>query len=78
MRETLKIFGASSITNSRDESPDLFNATSGMPLTHPNIYRNLFTVLSNLPEEVRVRPKIIWHDVVSNSFSNHPPKELQQ
>ena len=78
MRETLKNYGACSPANSSNENPDLFNATSGMPLTHPNIYRNLFTVLSNLPEEVRVRPKIIWHDVVSNSFSNHPPKELQQ
>ena len=53
MRATLKIYGASSLANSMDENPDSFHATSGMSLTHPNIYRNLFTVLSNLSEEER-------------------------
>ena len=77
MSETMKIYGASSLANSRDENPDSFpcesiHATSGMSLTHLNAYRNLFSVLSNLPEEEKKRPKIIWHDVVSNSLSNHP------
>ena len=74
MRETLKIYRASSLANSNDENPDSFRATSGMSSTRSIIYRNLFTVLSNLPEEVRVWPKIIWHDVVSNSLSTHPNK----
>ena len=73
-RETLKNYGACSLANSSNENPDLFRATSGISLTHSKFYRNLFTVLSNLPEEVRVRPKIIWHDVASNFLSNPPNK----
>ena len=76
MQETLKIYAASSLRKSRDDNCGSIpcaktHATSGMSLNHSNSLRNLFTVLSHLPVE-RVRPKVIWHEVVSISLPNHP------
>ena len=76
MQETLKAYAASSLRKARDDNCGSIpcaktRATSGMSLNHPHSFRNLFTVQSNLPVE-RVRPKVIWHDVVSKSLSNYP------
>ena len=76
MQETLKIYAASSLRKSRDDNCGSIpcaktHATSVMSLNHPNSFRKFFTVQSNLPAE-RVRPKVIWHEVVSISLPNHP------
>ena len=76
MQETLKVYAASSLRKARDDNCGSIpcaktRATSGMSLNHRHSFRNLFTVQSNLPVE-RVRPKGIWHEVVSISLPNHP------